>query len=67
MELITSATAIAVRASNVPMTYDAPPPAKTFAQSRVAYLVPWGTAAQSFAGDALRQGIRMHSVGVRSR
>ena len=45
VELVTSPTAISVRTTNVPMTYDAPPPARTFAQAKVAYLMPWGTAA----------------------
>lgn len=63
VELITSAAAINVRATPVPMAYDAPPPARSFAPSKVAYLMPWGSAAAALAAEALRDGIRMHSVG----
>jgi hypothetical protein len=63
VDLVTSPTPIDVRSSNVPMSYDAAPPARTFAASKVAYLMPWGSAAAALTVDALRQGIRMHSVG----
>jgi hypothetical protein len=63
VELVTSPTAITVRTTSVPMTYDAPAAERTFAPSKVAYLMPWGSAAASLAVDALRQGIRMYSVG----
>ena len=63
VELVTSRTAVNVRTTNLPMTYDAAPPARTFAASKVAYLMPWGSAAAAVAAEALRQGIRMHSVG----
>ena len=63
VELVTSPAPVTVRATPVPMTYEAAPPARSFAQSRVAYVMPWGTAAAALTADALRQGIRMHSVG----
>jgi hypothetical protein len=63
VELVTSGAAINVRASQVPMTHDALAPAKTFAQGKVGYLMPWGTAAAALTADALQQGIRMRSVG----
>jgi hypothetical protein len=63
VELVTSPASISVRSTNVPMTYDAPPVARTFAASKVAYLMPWGSGAAALAAEALREGIRMHSVG----
>ena len=77
VDLVTSPTAIDVRSTPVPMTYpstgsgsagtqtggDAALPARTFAQAKVAYLMPWGSAAAALAAEALPQGIRMHSVG----
>jgi hypothetical protein len=63
VDLVTSPTALNVRSTNVPMAYDAAPQARTFAASKVAYLLPWGNAAAALAAEALQQGIRMHSVG----
>jgi hypothetical protein len=63
VEVITSATALTVKSAPVPMTYDAQPPARTFTQAKVAYLMPWGTAAAALTADALQQGLRVHSVG----
>jgi hypothetical protein len=63
VDLVTSPTALNVRSTNVPMSYDAAPPARTFAESRVAYLMPWGSGAAALAVEALRDGIRMHTVG----
>jgi Zinc carboxypeptidase len=77
VDLVTSPTAINVRSTAVPMAYpptgagspgdqtggDAALPARTFAQAKVAYLMPWGSAAAALAAEALQQGIRMHSVG----
>jgi hypothetical protein len=63
VDLVTSRTAINVRSTNLPMAYDAAPPARTFTTSNVAYLMPWGSAAAAVAAEALPQGIRMHSVG----
>ena len=63
VDLVTSRTAVNVRSTNLPMAYDAAPPARTFAASKVAYLMPWGSAAAAVAAEALPQGIRMHSVG----
>ena len=63
VELVTSPAAITVRSTPVPMTYDAAPPARSFAPSKVAYLMPWGSGAAALAAEALRQNIRMHSVG----
>jgi hypothetical protein len=63
VDLLTSATPVNVRSTNVPMAYDAAPTARAFAASKVAYLMPWGSAAAALAAEALQQGIRMHSVG----
>ncbi len=63
VELLTSPNAISVRASQLPMTYDAPPTARPFAQGKVGYLMPWGNAAAAFTADSLQQGIRMRSIG----
>jgi hypothetical protein len=69
VELVTSATAIDVRTTPVAMTYDAPAggsakaDAKTFAQGKVGYLMPWGSAAAALTTEALQQGIRIRSVG----
>ena len=63
VDLVTSPTVVNVRSSNVPMAYDAAPPARAFAPSTVAYLMPWGSGAAALAAEALRDGIRMHSVG----
>jgi len=63
VEVITSPNALSVRSTPVPMTYDAPAEARSFQEAKVAYLLPWGSAAAAFAVDALQQGIRMQSVG----
>ena len=63
VEVATSPTPVTVRTSAVGMTYESTPPAQSFAQAKVAYLMPWGTAAAALTADALRQGLRMHSVG----
>jgi Zinc carboxypeptidase len=63
VELVISPSAISVRSAPVPMTYDAPPPPRTFGQGKVAYLMPWGAAAAAVTAEALQQGIRMHTVG----
>jgi len=63
VEVVSSPSAITVKAEMLPMAYDAPPAARTFAQGKVGYLMPWGSAAAALAAEALPQGIRMHSVG----
>jgi hypothetical protein len=63
VELVTSPAAIAVKTSAVPSQYDAPFPARPLAASKVGYLMPWGSAAAALSADALRQGIRIRSVG----
>ena len=63
VEMITSPVAINVRSTMVPMSYDPLPSGHTLSPAKVAYLMPWGSAAASFAAEALRQGIRMYSVG----
>jgi hypothetical protein len=63
VEVLTSPSALEVRSTPVPMDYDAEPAPRTFAASRIAYLLPWGSAAASLSAEALQQGIRMHSVG----
>jgi hypothetical protein len=63
VELVTSPAPINVKSTVLPMTHDAPPAVRAFPQSKVAYLMPWGSAAAALAADALRQGIRIQSVG----
>ena len=63
VELVTSPSAIAVKASPVPSQYDAPAPVRTLAAAKVGYLMPWGSAAAALSADAMRQGIRIRSVG----
>ncbi|HYE88019.1 MAG TPA: M14 metallopeptidase family protein [Vicinamibacterales bacterium] len=62
-ELVTSPTAITVKTSNVPPQYDAPFAARPLTAAKVGYLVPWGSAAVALAADAMKQGIRIRSVG----
>ena len=63
VELVTSATAVGVKATPVPSQYDAPMPARTLAAAKVGYLMPWGSGAAALSADALRQGVRIRSVG----
>ena len=63
VELITSGSTIAAKASTVPMTYTQTPRPRAFAQGKVGYLIPWGTAAASLTVDALQQNLRVRSVG----
>jgi hypothetical protein len=63
VEVVQSPSAITVASTPVPMNHDAAPPAATFAQGKVGYLMPWGSAAAAAAAEALAKGIRMHSVG----
>ena len=63
VEMVTSATAIAVRSTPVPSQYDAPMPARPLAGAKVGYLMPWGSAAAALAAEAMHAGIRIRSVG----
>ena len=63
VETVTSPTAISVKTAMVPSQYEAPFPAKPLPASKVGYLMPWGSAAVALSADALRQGIRIRSVG----
>ncbi len=63
VEVVTSAAAITARSTPVPSSYDAAPAPRTFAEARVAYLLPWGSAAAALSAEALQQGIRVDSVG----
>jgi hypothetical protein len=63
VEVVTSGAALKVKSEPVPTTYEATPPARTFGQGKVGYLLPWGSAAAALSVDALAQGLRMHSVG----
>jgi hypothetical protein len=47
----------------VPSQYDAPFPARPLPAAKVGYLMPWGSAAVALSADAMRQGIRIRSVG----
>jgi hypothetical protein len=63
VELATSPSAITVKSTTVPSQYDAQLPVRALAAGKVGYLMPWGAAAISLSADALRQGIRITSVG----
>ena len=63
VELVTSPTPVAVKATPVPSQYDAPMPARSLAPAKVGYLVPWGSGAAALSAEALRQGLRIRSVG----
>jgi hypothetical protein len=63
VEVLTSATAIGAPSVMLPMAYDAPPAAKSFAAGKVGYLVPWGSAAAAMTVEALASGIHINSVG----
>jgi hypothetical protein len=63
VELLTSPSPISVKSTPVPMQYDAPAAARTIAAAKVGYLMPWGTAAAALSTEALKQGIRIRSVG----
>jgi len=63
VETVTSPAAINVKSTMVPSQYDATMPARPLAASKVGYLMPWGSAAIAFSADAMRQGIRIRSVG----
>jgi hypothetical protein len=63
VETVTSAAPITVKTSVVPSQYDAPFAARPVAASKVGYLMPWGSAAVALSADAMRQGIRIRSVG----
>ncbi len=63
VETLTSSAPITARTSPVPSQYDAPPAARPLAQGAVGYLMPWGSAAASLSAEAMRDGIRIHSVG----
>lgn len=63
VEMITSPRAITVASTMVSMDPDAAPAPASFGRARVAYLMPWGSAAAALAAEALQQGIRIHSIG----
>jgi hypothetical protein len=63
VEMVTSPSAISVKSTPVPSQYDAQMPARPLSASKVGYLMPWGAAAVSLTADAMRQGIRISSVG----
>ena len=63
VETITSPSAITVKASAVPSQYDAPHSQRSIAAGKVGYLMPWGSAAAALSTDALKQGIRIRSIG----
>jgi hypothetical protein len=63
VEVATSPTTISAKTSAVPSQYDAPFPARPLPTSKVGYLMPWGSAAVALSADAMRQGIRIRSVG----
>ena len=63
VETVTSPSAISVKTTMVPAQYDAPFPARPLPVSKVGYLMPWGSAAVALSADAMRQGIRIRSVG----
>lgn len=63
VEVVTSPAAIMAKSTPVPASYDAPMPARSVGPAKVGYLVPWGAAAAALTVDAVKQGLRVHSVG----
>jgi hypothetical protein len=63
VELVTSPSPINVKSTAVPSQYDAQTPARPIAAGKVGYLMPWGAGAAALSADALKQQIRIHSVG----
>jgi hypothetical protein len=63
VEVLTTGSAITVRSTPLPMTYDGTRPARAVPPAKVGYLVPWGSAAAALTVDALQHGMRVHSVG----
>jgi hypothetical protein len=63
VETLTSPSAITVKSTPVPSQYDAAFPAQPLPASKVGYLMPWGSAAAALSADAMKQGIRIRSVG----
>ncbi len=63
VETVTSPSAIGVKTTMVPSQYDAPFPARPLPAAKVGYLMPWGSGAIALSADAMRQGVRIRSVG----
>jgi len=63
VELVTSPAPLSVKTSAVSSQYDAPFPARPLPAAKIGYLMPWGSAAVALSADAMRQGIRIRSVG----
>ncbi|MGD9906728.1 MAG: M14 family metallopeptidase [Vicinamibacterales bacterium] len=63
VEVMASATPLAVAATPLPATYDPPPGTRALAAGKVGYLVPWGAAAAALTADAVAQGLRVESIG----
>jgi Zinc carboxypeptidase len=63
VEMLTSPSAIGVKSSAVPSQYDAQLPSRPLAAGKVGYLMPWGASAVALSADAMRQGIRINTVG----
>jgi hypothetical protein len=63
VEMVTSPSAINVKSTAVSPQYDAPPPSRALAPGTVGYLMPWGSASAALSADAMKQGIRIRSVG----
>jgi hypothetical protein len=63
VETLTSPAAIIVKSTMVPSQYDAAMPARALPAAKVGYLMPWGSAAAALSADAMRQGVRIRSIG----
>ena len=63
VEVVTSATALTTRTTPVAAVYDPPATPRALAAGKVGYLVPWGAAAVALVADAVKQGLRVESVG----
>jgi hypothetical protein len=61
LEIVTSASAIGVRAT--PVTAHAAGSSAALPPARVGYLLPWGSATAAAVADALRAGIRIRHAG----
>ncbi len=63
VEVVTSAAVITAAATPLSASYVAAPVRRTLSAGSVGYLVPWGSAAAALTAEAVRQGLRVHSVG----
>ena len=70
VEMVTSPAAVTAKATALPLGYTAdgtpkgaPYVSQPVAQGKVGYLMPWGSAAAALSAEAMREGLRIRSVG----